>query len=223
MVLAVAALLFQVASASQTIGPSTATPVAALEESTKPSVSVSSATSTTAAADQSALPPNPEPVTLYSVNSSGTAPVSVNLVSPSSAQNSQSLSTVRIPESKATKPIEVIPAQRMPSRRSWLLLSLTQHGAAAFDAYSTRRAIANGATEADPLVRPFAHSPGIYAAIQVAPVALDILSRRMQRSENRAFRKTWWLPQSTSIAVSLFSGFHNLSVANHTQSSSYKP
>jgi hypothetical protein len=146
-----------------------------------------------------------------------------NPVSPSSAQNSQSLSTIRIPESKATKPIEVIRTQNMPSRRSWLLLSLTQHGAAAFDAYSTRRSIATGATEEDPLVRPFAHSSGIYAAIQVAPVGLDILSRRMQRSGNRVFRRTWWLPQSTSVAVSLFSGFHNLNVANHTQSSRNKP
>jgi hypothetical protein len=223
MVLAVAALLFQVASASQRIGPLTATPVATSEGSTKSAASIGSATSTDSTADESALSSNLEPVTLYSINSSGTATASVNPVGLSSAQNSQSLSTVRIPESKATKPIEVIPTERMPSRRSWLLLSLTQHGAAAFDAYSTRLAIAGGATEADPLVRPFANSPGIYAAIQVAPVALDMLSRRMQRSENRAFRKTWWLPQSTSIAVSLFSGFHNLSVANHAQSSSSKP
>jgi hypothetical protein len=158
-------------------------------------------------------------VTLYSVSLNGTAPASPNPASFSFAQNSQSLSTVRIPESKATKPIEAIPTQNMPSRRSWLLLSLTQHGAAAFDAYSTRRSITTGATEEDPLVRPFAHSPGIYAAIQVAPVGLDILSRRMQRSENRVFRRTWWLPQSTSVAVSLLSGFHNLSVANRTQSS----
>jgi len=94
-----------------------------------------------------------------------------------------------------------------------MVLALVQHGAATFDAYSTRQAIEHGAVEADPLMRPFAQSPGIYAAIQVGPVLLDYAARRMQRSNNVLARCMWWVPQSGSTAMFLFSGVHNLHVA----------
>jgi hypothetical protein len=100
-----------------------------------------------------------------------------------------------------------------PPRLSWLILSTGQHGAAAFDAYSTRRAITRGARETDPLMRPFAHSPTIYLAIQAGPVMLDIAARQMQRSRNNLWRHTWWVPQSASTAIFLFSGIHNLQFA----------
>jgi hypothetical protein len=100
-----------------------------------------------------------------------------------------------------------------PPRLPWLILSAGQHGAAVFDAYSTRRAITRGASEIDPVMRPFAHSPAIYLAIQVVPVMLDIAARRMQRSRNNLWRHTWWVPQSASTAVFLFSGIHNLQLA----------
>jgi hypothetical protein len=90
-----------------------------------------------------------------------------------------------------------------------------EHGAAAFDAYSTREAISRGAKEEDPIMRPFAHSPAIYAAIQVGPVLLDVLARHMQRNQYNFVRRTWWLPQSASTGVSIFSGVHNLSVVRH--------
>jgi hypothetical protein len=95
-----------------------------------------------------------------------------------------------------------------------MLLSIAQHSAAAFDAYSTRAAVATGASEADPFMRPFAHSPGIYAAIQVGPAILDFAARRMQHSENSFIRRSWWIPQSASTGMFLFSGVHNMSVAN---------
>ena len=63
-------------------------------------------------------------------------------------------------------------------------------------------------------MRPFAHSPGIYAAIQVTPVVLDFAARRMERSQNSFIRHSWWIPQSASTGLFLFSGAHNMSVAN---------
>lgn len=73
-------------------------------------------------------------------------------------QNSQSFSTIRIPEVNekrhANREVE-----SMPARREWLALGILEHGAAAFDAYSTRQAISRGAAEEDPIMRPFAHSP----------------------------------------------------------------
>ncbi|MGH7837006.1 MAG: hypothetical protein ACREQC_04180, partial [Candidatus Binataceae bacterium] len=105
-------------------------------------------------------------------------------------------------------------AERYPSRRAWIALSFVQHGAATFDAYSTRQAIAHGAVEDDPMMRPFAHSPAMYAAMQVGPVMLDILARHMQRSNNNFLRHIWWLPQSVSTAGFVVSGVHNLHVAN---------
>jgi len=131
-----------------------------------------------------------------------------------STQNSQSFSTIRLPEPQPTKPARVISAERLPSRRTWLLLSVAQHGAATFDAYSTRRAIASGAVEADPLMRPFAGSPGIYAAIHICPLALDYMAARMQRSQHQFLRRTWWVPQAASTSLFITSGAHNLHVAH---------
>jgi hypothetical protein len=42
---------------------------------------------------------------------------------------------------------------------------------------------------------------------------LDIVARRMQRSRNNLWRRTWWVPQSASTSVFLFSGVHNLQFA----------
>jgi len=130
-------------------------------------------------------------------------------------QNSQSLSTIRVPPVQPAAPAKIIAVESVPSRRTWLILSMVQHGAAAFDAYSTRQAIASGAHECDPFMRPFAQSPGIYAAIQAGPVALDYAARHMQRSRNSLLRHTWWLPQSASTGLFFFSGVHNLSIAHH--------
>jgi hypothetical protein len=130
------------------------------------------------------------------------------------AQNSQSFSTIRIPEGNE-KRYPTRAAESVPSRREWLALMILEHSAAAFDAYTTREAISRGAKEEDPMMRPFAHSPAIYAAIQVGPVLFDLLARRMQRSQNNFVRRTWWVPQSASTGASIFSGVHNLSVVGH--------
>ena len=95
------------------------------------------------------------------------------------------------------------------------MLSVLEHGAASFDAYSTRQAISRGAVEGDPLMRPFAHSPAIYAALQVGPVLLDVLARHMQRSQYNCERRTWWVPQTASTGMSIFAGVHNMNLKTH--------
>jgi hypothetical protein len=132
-----------------------------------------------------------------------------------SAQNVLSLSSIRIQPVGPGNEHQVIQARTSPPRRTWLALSLIQHGAATFDAYSTRQAISRGGVEIDPMMRPFAQSPGLYAAIQVGPVLLDFVSRKMQRSQNNFVRRMWWVPQSLSTATFLYSGVHNLNLQGH--------
>jgi hypothetical protein len=126
-------------------------------------------------------------------------------------QNSQTFSTVRI-STEPSKENSIKQAMSLPSRREWFALSIVQHGAAAFDAYTTRQAIGRGDVEDDPLMRPFAHSPAIYAATQVGPVMFDLLARHMQRSEYPLVRRVWWMPQTINAGLSIFAGAHNLSV-----------
>jgi hypothetical protein len=94
--------------------------------------------------------------------------------------------------------------------RKWLVLSGISHGAATFDAWSTRRVINNGTGyEMNPMLRPFANSNALFGAVQVAPVAFDFLALRMMRSQHAWVRKMWWVPQSASAAASIFGGVHN--------------
>ncbi|HTS13417.1 MAG TPA: hypothetical protein VMH00_14970 [Candidatus Limnocylindrales bacterium] len=129
------------------------------------------------------------------------------------SQNGQSFSTVRVPEINLPKDAEITSAERLP-KRTWLMLAAVQHGAAAFDAYSTRYAVGHGAVEQDPLMKPFANSGSIYVVSQACPLVLDYVARKMQRSENGLVRKMWWMPQSVATATYLFAGVHNMHVAN---------
>lgn len=203
MVFATVALLLHLAAAAP----------AAPDVTVKPAV----ATATDADADPfAAQPSTSQPNARPESASSEAAPATLAVASLSTSnQNSQSLSTIRVPPVQPAAPAKVIPVENLPSRRKWLVLSIAQHSAAAFDAYSTRQAVSSGAHEDDPLMRPFAQSPGIYAAIQAGPVALDYAARHMQRSQNSFLRHTWWLPQSASTGLFLFSGVHNLNVVRH--------
>jgi hypothetical protein len=96
---------------------------------------------------------------------------------------------------------------------AWLVLSIAEHGAATFDAWTTNRAIDQGHTELNPMLRPFAGHASMYAAVQVAPLLFDFIGRRMQRSDRHWMHQTWWLPQTLSTAASLFAGSHNLAVS----------
>ena len=98
-------------------------------------------------------------------------------------------------------------------RHEWYGMAVAAHGAAAFDAWSTRRAISAGAgAESNPLLRPFANSGAVYAATQVCPAFMDFLGRRMMRSPNPWMRKMWWVPQSAGMAMSLAAGVHNIRI-----------
>ncbi|MGB9464328.1 MAG: hypothetical protein WBR10_04395 [Candidatus Acidiferrum sp.] len=98
-------------------------------------------------------------------------------------------------------------------KKVWYALTFASSGAAAFDAWSTRRAISGGyGTEANPLLRPFSHSGALYAATQVSPVVLDYVGRKMMTSRHSLLRKMWWLPQSAGTGMSLFAGVHNVGV-----------
>ena len=109
----------------------------------------------------------------------------------------------------------VIPEDTTPfERHTWMALSLATHGAAAFDAYSTRVSIESGrGYERNPVMKPFAGSGMIYPAAQVLPFGIDYISRRMMRSDNTLLRHTWWLPQLAATAGSTWVGVRNLHVA----------
>jgi hypothetical protein len=97
----------------------------------------------------------------------------------------------------------------------WYSLSIAGHSAAGFDAWSTRRAVSSGrGHEANPLFKPFAGNGSIYAATQVGPTVFDYLGKRMMQSRRSWVRRMWWVPQLAGTAASLWSGAHNLHVAN---------
>ncbi|MGA9884266.1 MAG: hypothetical protein WBQ34_11150 [Candidatus Acidiferrales bacterium] len=156
--------------------------------------------------------PNKAAADATTATNSGSRTLYADSAAPA-AQNSQALETIHVPELPVGKPTKTIGVENAPSRKAWILLSIADHSAATFDAYTTRAAISRGAVEADPVIRPFAGSDALYAAIQVAPVALDFIARHMQRSENGLLRRSWWVPQSAATGLFLFAGSHNLTVA----------
>ena len=98
-------------------------------------------------------------------------------------------------------------------RIAWVGLAAAGHGAAAFDAYETRRAISGGyGTEANPLLRPFAHSGALYVATQVSPAFMDFVGHKMMRSRQPWMRKLWWMPQTLGAGVSFSAAMHNRSL-----------
>jgi hypothetical protein len=101
-------------------------------------------------------------------------------------------------------------AVRDHSRRNFFLMAAVGSAAASFDAYTTRRAVQQGAVEMNPLLKPFVNSNGLYAAIQVSPVIMDVVAYKLQHSENRFAHHMWWLPQALGTGVSLSAGVHNL-------------
>src|SRR4029077_846175 len=112
------------------------------------------------------------------------------------------------------KPAYTRPRETRNQRIAWYALAVTGHGAAAFDAYSTRLAISGGyGTEGNPFLRPFANSGALYAATQVSPLVMDFIGKRMMVSEHRWVRRMWWLPQAAGSGFSIGAGVHNLGVA----------
>jgi len=100
-------------------------------------------------------------------------------------------------------------------KKVWWALTAVSSGAAAFDAWSTKRAVTGGyGTEANPTLRPFSHSNAIYAATQVSPIVLDLIGRKLMTSRHNWVRKLWWAPQMAGANVSVSAGIHNVSVVH---------
>ena len=113
------------------------------------------------------------------------------------------------------KPVFTRPRETPRQRKMWYGLVLAGHSGAAFDAWSTRRAVSGGyGQEANPLLRPFAHSNAIYAATQVSPAFMDFLGKRMMVSQHKWVRKMWWLPQTAGAGFSFAAGAHNVGVVH---------
>jgi hypothetical protein len=113
------------------------------------------------------------------------------------------------------KPVFTRPRETPRQRKTWYGLALVGHSGAAFDAWSTHRAVAGGyGQEGNPLLRPFAGSNAIYAATQVSPVFMDFLGKRMMVSQHGWVRKIWWLPQTAGASISFASGAHNVGVVH---------
>jgi hypothetical protein len=113
----------------------------------------------------------------------------------------------------AVRPAAVGIQETPRERKVWYALAAAGHAGAAFDAWSTRRAITAGVgTEGNPLLRPFAHSGVLYAATQASPLLMDYLGKRMMTSQHRWVRKMWWLPQTAGAGMSFAAGAHNTSL-----------
>ena len=141
--------------------------------------------------DSPALPSAPEPVMVN-------APAPIAFMRPSKPM---------------TVSVAQLVAENRRNQRIWRGLMIADHSAATFDAWSTRRAITTaGAQEMDPLLKPFAGNASLYVAIQVGPAVMDYVGKKMMYSRHSWVRRMWWVPQSASLASSLFCGVHNVRV-----------
>jgi hypothetical protein len=113
------------------------------------------------------------------------------------------------------KPVFSGPRETPRQRKIWYGLAIAGSSGAAFDAWSTHRAVAGGyGQEANPFLRPFAGSNAIYAATQVSPLVMDFLGKQMMMSQHKWVRKMWWLPQTAGASFSFVSGVHNVGVVH---------
>jgi hypothetical protein len=129
------------------------------------------------------------------------------------AMNSDAAPITSIQPGSLAAPVKPAYTREYENRRQkkiWYGLMAVSHGAAAFDAWSTRRAVAGGyGTEANPFLRGASHSNMIYAATQVSPAVMDFLGRKMMTSRHPWLRKMWWLPQTAGAGFSISAGVHN--------------
>jgi len=113
------------------------------------------------------------------------------------------------------KPVLTRPRETARQRKIWYGLMVAGSSGAAFDAWSTHRAVVGGyGQESNPFLRPFAHSNAIYAATQVSPAFMDFLGKRMMVSQHGWVRKIWWLPQVGGASFSFAAGAHNVGVVH---------
>ncbi|MGC1482570.1 MAG: hypothetical protein WA789_02150 [Candidatus Acidiferrum sp.] len=169
-----------------------------------------SAEATKDSSTSKALPSTPEPKIKSDVeiaDASNPAPANPAAATDAIAPGNPSLAI------KPVKPAYNREYDNERQKKVWYALTIASSGAAAFDAWSTRRAISSGyGMESNPLLRPFAHSGALYVATQVSPLALDFVGRKMMTSRHNWMRRMWWLPQSAGTGMSLGAGVHNVGV-----------
>lgn len=204
MILAVAALLLHSAAVPQIVASRAGNSEPAVSSSPAETVSAPAAAATSAS--DSAQP-------VFDADATYTPGRTVMEVVSPSAQ----VTVIVVPvlpslvETSGLEPAALRARAERRRNREWLALAIAQHSAAAFDAWSTRCAVSSGGgREANPFLRPFAGNGSLYAAIQVSPLALDYVGRRMMHSEHPWMRRTWWAPEVAGTALSLLSGVHNL-------------
>jgi len=177
-----------------------------------------------ASADSAAIPIKTEIVSEDAATSSAlpvapTPKVVADDAAPSAGESSSVNAEAFLPGAAiqpATPPKAAIrgPRYEAPKQRiAWIGLSAAGHSTAAFDAYSTRRAIAGGyGTESNPLLRPFAHSGALYVATQVNPAVMDFFGHKMMTNRRPWVRKMWWVPQAAGVGFSFAACMHNMSL-----------
>jgi hypothetical protein len=205
MILTIAALLLQIQAIPQR--PASTAPPATAEITRAALPNAGNKTGDSASGPAEPDGAKEAPSSLESRAAGDPAPVTNGATGTASVQPAPPSSAVHL--SKST-PADYREKSR---RREWIALGIAQHSAAAFDAWSTRRALSTGdAQESNPVLRPFANNSSLYAAIQVGPVLFDYASRRMMTSQHGWARHTWWILQAASTVASLASGAHNLTI-----------
>ncbi|MCU1241517.1 MAG: hypothetical protein JWO71_2243 [Candidatus Acidoferrum typicum] len=161
------------------------------------------------AASSRSLPSMPMPKVKTDAEPDGVnSSLAANLAGAAAVQTPRVTLSMQPVKQAYTRPREI-----RGQRIAWYTLAVTGHGAAAFDAYSTRRALSGGyGTEGNPFLRPFANSNALYAVTQISPAVMDFLGKRMMVSENRWVRRMWWLPQAAGSGFSIGAGVHNMGV-----------
>ncbi len=143
------------------------------------------------------------------------SPAAVSLPSAPEPKVKPDVEPAALQPFQPVKPVLTRPRETPRQRKIWYGLMVAGHGGAAFDAWSTRRAISGGyGQEANPFLRPFANSNAIYAVTQVSPAFMDFLGKRMMVSQNPWIRKLWWVPQVAGTGMSFASAAHNVSLVH---------
>src|SRR5260370_9466545 len=88
------------------------------------------------------------------------------------------------------KPAFTRPRETPRQRIMWYGLAVAGHTGAAFDAWSTRRAISGCfGQESNPFLKPFSNSNAIYAPTQVSPAFFDVPGKLRMVGQNRLARR----------------------------------
>jgi hypothetical protein len=214
MLLAVSAMLLQILATPLPIDSADAVAItAAAASGTAPAESA--AKGTEASSEEAASPAEYSVVDAELGSSVTYAPGSLvrGPVAPATPGESSSSATSLSPLLFNSDALEKQHGWEQRQKKIWRALTIAQSSAATFDAWSTRRGIAGGKQyELNPMLRPFARNDSMYAAIQIGPLLLDYIGRRMLTSRHGWAQHTWWIPQAVGTAMSLASGARNLAV-----------